>query len=150
MTTAPFPQFLGDRRVRTPLETANEEAVVLVDQREPAELEEAKVQQKQPPGQPRTGFEQRALVGGLVGDLPGDHRLLGDVVDEIERQPRLAGVGRFELREEPAQPNDGCVYSDDVAELLEGRSEGVGSATSSTAWSRRSRRSVASSSVKRS
>ena len=35
-------------------------------------------------------------------------------------------MSRFELREEPAQPNDSCVNSDDVAELLESRSESVG------------------------
>jgi len=93
---APFPQFSDDQRIRTPFQPADEEAVVLVDQRKPMVLEKAEVQQEQPSSQPRAGFEEGALVGAFVGDRPRDHRLSGDAVDEIEFEPGNVRVSRWE------------------------------------------------------
>ena len=90
----------GNERIRALFQPTHEEAVVLVDQRKAAVLEEGQIKQEKTAPQPGAGLEEGTLVGGFVGDLVGDHRLLGDVVNEVQHDAGGVVVSGLELGEE--------------------------------------------------
>jgi hypothetical protein len=90
----------GNERIGDIFQSAQEEAVVFVNERKAAVLEEAQIEQKEAAAKLRAGFKESALVGGFVGDFVGDHRLIGDVVNKIQNDAGGVIVCCLKLREE--------------------------------------------------
>ena len=80
----------GNERVGAFLQPAQKEAVVFVDERKAAVLEEAEIEQEEAATELRAGFDEGTLVGSFVGD----------VVNEVEHGTGSVVVYSLELREE--------------------------------------------------
>jgi hypothetical protein len=60
------------------------------------------------------------VAGARVTDLrSGDHRLFGDVVNEVQHHTGGVVVGSFELGEKLLQPEDSGVSNDHIPEAVE-------------------------------
>lgn len=123
---APFIYSSYYKRIYVWLESTHQETVVLVNQGEPPVLEEALIEQKEPSSEPRAGFEQRAFVDALVGNLDGDYRLIRDIVNEVQLRAGLVVVGGLELREKTIQLEDGYIGDHHAPKSLESWGNVVG------------------------
>jgi len=93
ITPTPFAEFLRYHRVSVLFQSADEIAVILVDQCKPAVLEIRQIKEYEPSLQPRSSLEQATVVG----DVEAFNRLLGGIVEQVELRSSLLLMSVFVL-----------------------------------------------------